>query len=254
MVETVDAKISFYVDSHKYFSNKFSCFLKKTVVFANLIAYLCNMNVNQETIITHIIPGLKEVNGIVTACSGGTMTFEQAYAVARFYYDFQDTNLLIAGAESMATGDAGRLREFAIFLKDETATLLDNIRILDGTDFKAIANTRSRQFYSLFQEASEELNPYWKRYCELNNRLDYLPLGSKEYAEVEKECKEAKAEHDARQMAVLDLYAEYETESRRAGDVFSLKASHLYALVARLNGIAGSIITDLDRVEKGDRR
>lgn len=226
----------------------------KSTDFANLIAYLCNMNVNQESTITHIIPRLKEVNGIVAACSDGTMTFEQAYAVARFYYDYQDTNLLIARAESMATGDAGRLREFAISLKDETATLIDNISILDGTDFKAIANAHSRQFYSVFQEASEELNPYWKRYCELNNRLDYLPLGSKAYAEAEKECEEAKTEHDARQTEVKKLYAGYETESRRAGDVFSLKASHLYALVARLNSIAGSIITDLDRAEKGDRR
>lgn len=204
--------------------------------------------------ITHIIPRLKEVNEIVAACSDGTMTFEQAYAVARFYYDFQDTNHLIAEAERMATENAGRLREFAISLKDETATLLDNMGGLDGTDFKAIANTYSKQFYSVFQEASEELNPYWKRYCELNNRLDYLPLGSKKYAGAEKECEEAKTEHDTRQTEVKRLYAEYETESRRAGDVFSLKASHLYAIVARLNSIARSIITDLDRAEKGDRQ
>lgn len=212
------------------------------------------MNVNQETTITYIIPRLEEVNGIVAACSDGTMTFEQAYAVARFYYDFQDTNRLIGEAERMATGDAGRLREFAISLNDETATLLDSMGELDGTDFKAVANAHSKQFYSKFQEASEELNPYWKRYCELNNRLDYLPLGSKEYAEAEKECEEAKAAHDSRQTEVRKLYAGYETESRRAGDVFSLKASHLYALVARLNGIAGSIITDLVRAEKGDRQ
>lgn len=204
--------------------------------------------------ITHIIPRLEEVNGIVAACSDGTLTFEQVYAVARFYYDFQDTNLLIAEAERVATEDAGRLREFAISLKDETATLIDNMGGLDSVDFKAVANAHSKRFYSKFQEASDKLNPYWKRYCELNNRLDYLPLGSKAYAEAEKECEEAKAEHDARQTEVRKLYAGYETESRRAGDVFSLKASHLYALVARLNGIAGSIITDLDRAEKGDRQ
>lgn len=32
----------------------------------------------------------------------------------------------------------------------------------------------------------------------------------------------------------------------------SLKASHLYALAAKMNGIAGSIINDLDRLEKGN--
>lgn len=203
---------------------------------------------------THINLRLQEVNSLVAACPDGTMTFEQAYAVARFYYDFQDTNALIAEAERMAAGDSGRLRELAVSLKDETAALLDNMHRLDNVDFKAVANTHSRQFYSKFQEASDGLNPYWKRYCELNNRLDYLPIGSKEYAEAEKECGEAKAEHDARQTGVKGLYARYEEESRRSGDVFFFKASHLHALVARLNGIAGSIITDLDRAEKGTRQ
>lgn len=201
---------------------------------------------------THIIPRLKEVNGIISACPDGTMTFGQAYAVARFYYDFQDTNLLIAEAERMAGEDAGRLREFAISLKNETATLLDNIGRLDRVDFKAIADAHSRQFHTIFQEASDALNPYWKRYSGLNNRLDYLPLGSKEYAAVEKECVEAKAEHDARQIEVKKLYARYEEESRHAGDLYFFKTSHLYALATKLNGIAGSIIADLDRMEKGD--
>lgn len=203
---------------------------------------------------THINLRLQEVNSLVATCPDGTMTFEQAYAVARFYYDFQDTNALITEAERMAAGDAGRLRELALSLKDETSALLDNMHRLDNVDFKAVANAHSKQFYSKFQEASDELNPYWKRYCELNNRLDYLPIGSKEYAEAEKECGEAKAEHDARQTGVKILYARYEEESRRSGDVFSLKASHLHALAVRLNGIAGSIITDLDRAEKGDRQ
>ena len=53
-------------------------------------------------------------------------------------------------------------------------------------DFKEIANAHSKLYYSKFQEASEQLNPYWKRYSELNTRLDYLPIGSKDYAETEK--------------------------------------------------------------------
>lgn len=199
-----------------------------------------------------LIIRIGKINSIVAACPDGTMTFGRAYAVARFYYDFQDSNLLIADAERMASEDTGRLREFAVSLKDETATLLNNIGRLDAVDFKAIANAHSKRCYNKFQEASEKLNPYWKRYCGLNNRLDYIPLGSKEYAGAEKECEEAKAEHDTRQTEVKRLYAEYETESRRAGDVFSLKASHLYVLVARINSIAGSIIADLDRMEKGD--
>ena len=199
-----------------------------------------------------MVSQLKEVNDIIDTCSEGTMPFEQAYVIARFYYDYQNTNVIIDEAERMATEDVGRLREIAVSLKEETSALLNHIGRLDGVDFKQIANAHSKQYYSIFQEASEQLNPYWKRYSELNNRLDYLPLGSKEYAEIEKECEKAKAEHDTRQIEVKRLYAEYEKENQRAGYVFSLKASHLYALAAKMNGIAGSIINDLDRLEKGN--
>ena len=204
--------------------------------------------------ITHILARLEEINGIVGAYHGDTMPFEQAFALARFYYDFQDTNALIADAEAMAGENPEQLKEIALSLEAETATLLNNIGRLDGIDFRGIANAHSRRHHAIFQEASDGLNPYWKRYCELNHRLDYLPLGSKEYAEAEKECEAAKAEHDRRQTDVRRIYEEYERESRRAGDVFSLKASHLYALATKLNGIAGSIMTDLDRMEKGEGR
>ena len=203
-------------------------------------------------IINILLSRLKEVNNIICTCSDSTIPFEQANVIARFYYDSQDTNIIIDEAERMATEDTGRLREFAVSIKEETAALLNHMGRLEGIDFKQIANDHSKQYYSIFQEASEQLNPYWKWCSELNNRLDYLPLGSKEYTEIEKECEKAKAEHDTRQIEVKRLYAEYEEENQRAGYVFSLKASHLYALVAKMNGIAGSIINDLDRLEKGN--
>ena len=53
-------------------------------------------------------------------------------------------------------------------------------------------------------------------------------------------------------MEVKNLYAEYERENARSFDVFAFKPSHLYALVVKLNGIAGSILNDLDRMEKGE--
>lgn len=158
--------------------------------------------------ITNIIPRLKEVNEIIATCHGNTISFEQAFAIARFYYDFQDTNAIIADAEVMAADDLDGLRNVAASLKSGTATLLNNIGLLESVDFRGIANAHSRYYHSLFQKASAELNPYWKRYCELNNRLDYLPLDSEDYIEAEKECEAAKAEHDRRQTHVKRIYAE----------------------------------------------
>ena len=72
-----------------------------------------------------MVPRLKEVNDIIDTCSGDIMPFEQAYVIARVYYEYQDTNVIIDEAERMATEDTGRLREFAVSLKAETTALLN---------------------------------------------------------------------------------------------------------------------------------
>ena len=73
----------------------------------------------------HSLPErLKEVNGIISTYSGYQMPFEQANVIARFYYDYQDTNVIIDEAERMATEDIGRLMELAVSLKAETGALL----------------------------------------------------------------------------------------------------------------------------------
>lgn len=87
--------------------------------------------------ITDIVPRIREVNKIIANCSSGTMPFEQAFMLARFYYDFQDTNAIIAEAEAMAADDLDGLRDAIVSLKAGTATLLNNISLtnislLDG--------------------------------------------------------------------------------------------------------------------------
>lgn len=64
-----------------------------------------------EHLINSLLKRLKEINDIIGTCSDGTMSFEQAYVVSRFYYDFQDTNVIIDEAECMAAEDAGRPRQ-----------------------------------------------------------------------------------------------------------------------------------------------
>ena len=90
-------------------------------------------------------------------------------------------------------------------MKEESAKLIDYLYKIGNPDFNEIAKTRYTLFYDRFKKAADELNRYWKRYCDLNNRLDYLPLDSKEYKEVENECKAAKTEHDEKQKEVKKL-------------------------------------------------
>ena len=193
---------------------------------------------------------LQRINKTLTSYSHCSLSFDDWYEIAQFYYDWQNTNRLIDEAERVAEENPEQLKELAGTLKEESAKLIDTLYNIGNPDFNEIAKTHYTLFYDLFKKAADELNPYWKRYCEINNCLDYLPFDSKEYEEAEKDCETAKTEHDERQKEVRRLNEEYQTELKRAGDLSGLKLSHLIALIGRINAIAGSIIDDVERCEK----
>lgn len=75
--------------------------------------------------ITGIVPRIRDVNKIIAGCSSGTMPFEQAFALARFYYDFQDTNAIIAEAEAMVVENQAELRDCLLSLKARTLSFIE---------------------------------------------------------------------------------------------------------------------------------
>ena len=204
--------------------------------------------------ISNLIERIKEVNEILASRSDFMLSFEDCYKISQFYFEFQNTNRLIDEAERLAEENPIQLKDLAGLLKEKSAHLIDNLKMIKDVDFICIADKQTSLFYDRFQKAADELNPYWKRYCELNNRLDYLPLESKEYKAIEKECGEAKSEHDERQKEVKKLYADYQKEQNKAADLYALKIPYLIAVVSKINLIAGSIITDLELIEKEEER
>ena len=191
---------------------------------------------------------------LITMLAGikdNTVSYEDAMKIARFYYDFQNTNALIDEAERMAASQIDTLAEEAEALKTVTAEFLDKIpAIVRDIDYKAIADNETRKYHSRFQIAADELNPYWKAYCKYNNRLDYLHLDSEEYREVERQADEAKAEHDRRQAHVKAHYESYEKILRESVGLYSFSPDYLIILVSRLNSIASGIISDVNRIKK----
>lgn len=61
------------------------------------------IEIMEEKMIHSLLERLKDVNSILGTSTDGTMSFEQAYVIARYYYDYQDTNILIDEAERMAS-------------------------------------------------------------------------------------------------------------------------------------------------------
>ena len=179
------------------------------------------------------------------------MSFENALSIVKFYDEMPEPNNLIDEAEEMAASDIDALEKSVMKLKEESWRFLSvGMPMLKEVDFKAIAQNYSGTFYNRYQKAEKELTAYWRDYCQLNNRLDYLDLDSQEYIEAEKLCEEAKAEHDERQK-VVQRYSEYEQANKNSAPVFRFRADFLEAVIIRYHDIAIAILTDIKRIREG---
>lgn len=199
--------------------------------------------------INELVQNLIAINNIT---EGQELSFADALSIVKLYDEMPEPNNLIDEAEEMATYDIDALEKSVIKLKEESERFL-NVYLpkLNDVDFKDIAQSYSRTYYNWFQEAEKELTPYWKAYCQLNNRLDYLELDYPEYLETEKHCEEAKAEHDERQKVVQGLYSEYEQANKNSAPVFRFRADFLEAVIIRYRDIAIAILTDIKRIREG---
>ena len=101
----------------------------------------------------------------------------------------------------------------------------------------------------LFRSAATQL---WRDYSAMSNRLDLLPHDSGEYRSLDAECDAAKARYDEAHARVNLLYKEWRQERDRTFCVYCFKPMFLDVLVERLQGIAGSIISDIRRMKEGE--
>lgn len=199
--------------------------------------------------INELVQNLIAINNIT---EGQELSFADALSIVEIYDKMPEPNNLIDEAEEMAAYDIDALEKSVMKLKEESERFLSvGVSRLNEVDFKAIAQNYSHNFYNRYQKAEKELTAYWRDYCRLNNRLDYLELDSQEYIEAEKLCEDAKAQHDERQKAVRELYTEYEQANIESAPVFRLRADFLEAVIVRYHDIASAILADIKRIREG---
>lgn len=199
--------------------------------------------------INELVQNLIAINNIT---EGQELSFADALSIVEIYDKMPEPNNLIDEAEEMAAYDIDALEKSVMKLKDESWRFLSvGMPMLKEVDFKAIAQNYSGTFYNRYQKAEKELTAYWRDYCRLNNRLDYLDLDSQEYIEAEKLCEEAKAQHDERQKAIGELYTEYEQANIESAPVFRFRADFLEAVIVRYHDIANAILADIKGIREG---
>ena len=202
--------------------------------------------------IQQIIQRLSEVNTLLTTCRQDDFSFAQALTLSLFYRDFSDTNSLVGGATLLAKENPGQLSELSSSLISETNRYLSLDRsVLQTVDFKAFFEEHLKPLELRYEEAKASATKLWSEYSAMSSRLDFLPLDSEEYRSLDAECGAAKAKYDVAHAHANLLYKEWVQERDRNFCVWCFKPVFLDVLVERLQGIAGSIISDIRRMKEG---
>ena len=208
-----------------------------------------------DCMLLNIAQRLREVNTLLTAYTTheqGGLSFEQALLLSLFYQDFNDTNILVREAACLVRENPGQLLEFSSSLFFETDKYLPLDRTpLQSADFAALFEEHLKPFELRYREARTAATGLWRKYSDMSNRLDFLPMDSEEYRTLEVECDAAKAEYDKARAHANLLYKEWQQERDRYFCVWCFKPVFLDVLVERLKGIAGSIISDIGRMKEG---
>ena len=204
--------------------------------------------------IQQIAQRLREVNTFLatyTTHNQSEVSFEQALPPSLFYRDFNETNGLVKEAGLLFREDAEQLLEFSSSLFSETDKYFSLDRTpLQKVDFAALFEEHLKPFESRYEETKTVATELWRKYSAMSNRLDFLPLDSEEYKSLDAECSAAKAEYDEVHAHANLLYKEWQQERDRYFCVWCFKPVFLDVLVERLKGIAGSIISDINKMQE----
>lgn len=202
--------------------------------------------------IQQIAQRLHEVNALLAAFGQGRLSFEQALPLSLFYRDFNDTNSLVKEAGLLFREDSEQLLDFSSSLLSETDKYLSLDRTpLQSADFAVLFEEHLKPFELRHEEAKTVATGLWREYSAKSDRLDFLPLDSEEYKSLDAECSAAKVGYDEARAHASLLYKEWQQERDRYFCVWCFKPVFLDVLVERLQGIAGSIISDIRRMKEG---
>lgn len=203
--------------------------------------------------IRQITQRLHEVNLLLATYGQGGLSFEQALPLSLFYQDFNDTNLLVKEAACLIKENPGQLLDFSSSLLSETNKFLSLDRTpLQTVDFEFLFEKHLEPFELRYEKAKTVAAELWRKYSAMSGRLDFLPLDSEEYRSLDAKCGAAKAKYDGAHAHANLLYIEWVQERDRNFSVYCFKPMFLDVLVERLQGISGSIISDIRRMKEGE--
>ena len=203
-------------------------------------------------IIEEIFKRLQRVNHIIASRTNvSDITFADAYVIAQFYHDYQNTNGIIDDVENLARQDGKSLYESAIGLKKEVDKFVTlDLSVWNALDFINMEQSHLNDYKERWDVAKNKATNLWRKYQTESNRLDMMDLNSEEFKTLDAQCDNIKLAYDEAHKQGEELYDIYRQEQLKCGQVHYFEMQFLGLLIRKISKLVDVILKNGEHLEK----
>lgn len=203
-------------------------------------------------IIEEIFKRLQRVNHIIASRTNvSDITFADAYVIAQFYHDYQNTNGIIDDVENLARQDGKSLYESAIDLKNEVDKFVSlDLSVWNALDFINMEQSHLKEYKERWDAAKDKATNLWREYQTESNRLDMMDFNSEDFKTLDAQCDNIKLAYDEAHKQGEELYGIYRQEQLKCGQVHYFEMQFLELLIRKISKLVDVILKNGEYLEK----
>lgn len=203
-------------------------------------------------IIEEIFKRLQRVNHIIASRTNvSDITFADAYVIAQFYHDYQNTNGIIDDVENLARQDGKSLYESAIGLKNEVDKFVSlDLSVWNALDFINMEQSHLKEYKERWDAAKDKATNLWREYQTESNRLDMMDFNSEDFKTLDAQCDNIKLAYDEAHKQGEELYGIYRQEQLKCGQVHYFEMQFLELLIRKISKLVDVILKNGEYLEK----
>lgn len=203
-------------------------------------------------IIEEIFKRLQRVNHIIASRTNvSDITFADAYVIAQFYHDYQNTNGIIDDVENLARQDGKSLYESAIGLKNEVDKFVSiDLSAWNALDFINMELSHLKEYKERWDAAKDKATNLWRKYQTESNRLDMMDFNSEDFKTLDAQCDNIKLAYDEAHKQGEELYGIYRQEQLKCGQVHYFEMQFLELLIRKISKLVDVILKNGEHLEK----
>ena len=203
-------------------------------------------------IIEEITIRLQEVNHILKSKKEAKdVSFDDALAIALFYYDYQDTNHVIDMIEDLVRHNKEALYSSALKLKEKVDCFMGmDLQMWKALDYHCIEQSHLKVYKDKWELVKEKATKLWQEYQSQSNRLDMMSYDDENFSVLDAQCDQTKSAYDKVHKQNEEAYNIYRNEQIKCGHVHFFEMQFLELLILKLARLVHVILDDKKIVGK----